>query len=82
MALLRSMEVPAGLAPILLPGERLVTAVRAHWAKLAEPVATATLALSAAVWVDSNVTTYRPDEAVSSTDSLLRRRFRRASSAA
>lgn len=56
MALLRSMEVPAGLAPILLPGERLVTAVRAHWAKLAEPVATATLALSAAVWVDSNVT--------------------------
>ena len=56
MALLRSMEVPAGLAPILLPGERLVTAVRAHWAKLAEPVATATLALVAAVWVDSNVT--------------------------
>src|SRR6476619_5735697 len=56
MALLRSMEVPAGLAPILLPGERLVTAVRAHWAKLAEPVVTATLALAAAVWVDSNVT--------------------------
>ncbi len=56
MALLRSMEVPAGLAPILLPGERLVTAVRAHWAKLAEPVATAALALAAAVWVDSNVT--------------------------
>ena len=45
MALLRSMEVPAGLAPILLPGERLVTAVRAHWAKLAEPVATIALAL-------------------------------------
>ncbi len=56
MALLRSMDVPAGLAPILLPGERLVTAVRAHWAKLAEPVATAALALAAAVWVDSNVT--------------------------
>jgi len=56
MALLRSTEVPAGLAPILLPGERLVTAVRAHWAKLAEPVATTTLGFVAAVWVDSNVT--------------------------
>jgi hypothetical protein len=56
MALLRSTDVPAGLAPILLPGERLVTAVRAHWAKLAEPVATTTLAFVAAVWVDSNVT--------------------------
>jgi len=56
MALLRSTEVPAGLAPILLPGERLVTAVRAHWVKLAEPVATTTLAFVAAIWVDSNVT--------------------------
>ncbi|MEW1954290.1 PH domain-containing protein [Terrabacter sp. NPDC080008] len=56
MALLRSTEVPAGLAPILLPGERLVTAVRAHWAKLAEPVATTTLGFIAAIWVDSNVT--------------------------
>ena len=56
MAFLRSSDVPAGLAPILLPGERLVTAVRAHWAKLAEPVATTTLGLALAVWVDSNVT--------------------------
>jgi len=56
MALMRSTEVPAGLAPILLPGERLVTAVRAHWGKLAEPVATMLLGLTAAVWVDSNVT--------------------------
>jgi hypothetical protein len=56
MALLRSTETPAGLAPILLPGERLVTAVRAHWAKLAEPVTTMILGLVAAVWVDSNVT--------------------------
>jgi hypothetical protein len=56
MALMRSTEVPAGLAPILLPGERLVTAVRAHWAKLAEPVATMLLGLTVAAWVDSNVT--------------------------
>ncbi|GAA2503692.1 PH domain-containing protein [Terrabacter carboxydivorans] len=56
MAFLRSTEVPPGLTPILLPGERLVTAVRAHWAKLAEPVATTTLGLVVAVWVDSNVT--------------------------
>src|SRR3954470_16901443 len=57
MALLRRTDVPAGLAPILLPGERLVTAVRAHWARLAEPVITATLGFVAALWVDSNVTT-------------------------
>lgn len=56
MVLLRRTEVPAGLAPILLPGERLVTAVRAHWAKLAEPVASTTLGFVAAIWVDSNVT--------------------------
>ncbi|GAA2747569.1 hypothetical protein GCM10009868_37630 [Terrabacter aerolatus] len=56
MAFLRSTEVPAGLTPILLPGERLVTAVRAHWAKLAEPVATTTIGFIVAVWVDSNVT--------------------------
>src|SRR4051812_2499877 len=56
MALLRRTDVPAGLAPILLPGERLVTAVRAHWARLAEPVITTTLGFVAALWVDSNVT--------------------------
>ncbi len=53
---LRHDEVPAGLEPILLPGERLVTAVRSHWVSVAEPVATACLALVAAIWVDSNVT--------------------------
>ena len=53
---LRHHEVPAGLEPILLPGERLVTAVRSHWVSVAEPVATACLALVAAIWVDSNVT--------------------------
>jgi hypothetical protein len=56
MALRRSTEVPTGLAPILLPGEKLVTAVHAHWGKLAEPVATTTLGFAAAIWVDSNVT--------------------------
>ncbi|GAB3886884.1 PH domain-containing protein [Terrabacter terrigena] len=56
MAARRSRDVPAGLTPILLPGENLVTAVRAHWAKLAEPAATALLGFVAAVWVDSNVT--------------------------
>ncbi|MFM6849924.1 MAG: PH domain-containing protein [Terrabacter sp.] len=56
MAARRSTEVPAGLAPILLPGENLVTAVRAHWAKLAEPAVTTLLGFVAAVWVDSNVT--------------------------
>src|SRR5215212_2403268 len=56
MAFMRSTEIPAGLAPILLPGERLVTAVRAHWAKLALPVLVMVLGFVAAVWVDSNVT--------------------------
>ena len=56
MARRRSTEVPAGLAPILLPGENLVTAVRAHWAKLAEPAVTTLLGFVAAVWIDSNVT--------------------------
>ena len=56
MSARRSTEVPAGLAPILLPGENLVTAVRAHWAKLAEPAVTTLLGFVAAVWVDSNVT--------------------------
>lgn len=56
MAARRSLEVPTGLAPIMLPGERLVTAVRAHWTKLAEPVATLLAGFVVAVWVDSNVT--------------------------
>ncbi len=32
---LRHHEVPAGLEPILLPGERLVTAVHSHWVSVA-----------------------------------------------
>ena len=53
---LRHDDVPAGLEPILLPGERLVTALHAHWVSVAEPIATACLGLAAAIWVDSNVT--------------------------
>jgi uncharacterized membrane protein YgcG len=53
---LRHDEVPAGLEPILLPGERLVTAVHAHWVSVAEPVASMFLGLVVAIWVDSNVT--------------------------
>ena len=52
----RRDDVPPGLDPILLPGERLVVAVRSHWVSVAEPVASATLALVVAIWVDSNVT--------------------------
>jgi uncharacterized membrane protein YgcG len=53
---LRHDEVPAGLEPILLPGEKLVTAVHAHWVSVAEPVASMFLGLAVAIWVDSNVT--------------------------
>ena len=53
---LRHHDVPAGLEPILLPGEKLVTAVHAHWASVAEPIASMCLGLIAAIWVDSNVT--------------------------
>jgi hypothetical protein len=49
-------EIPPGLDPILLPGERLVVAVRSHWVSVAEPVATTAVALAVAIWVDSNVT--------------------------
>jgi len=41
---------------VLLPGERLVVAVRSHWVSVAEPVASTTLAFVVAIWVDSNVT--------------------------
>ena len=53
---LRHHDVPAGLEPILLPGEKLVTAVHAHWVSVAEPIASMCLGLIAAIWVDSNVT--------------------------
>ena len=52
----RSDEVPVGLTPILLPGETLVIAVRQHWAKLAEPVATTVAVFALALFVDSKVT--------------------------
>ncbi|XVX20805.1 PH domain-containing protein [Actinomycetota bacterium] len=39
----------------LLDGERVVTAVHQHWAKVAEPVASAVAATIAAFWVDINV---------------------------
>jgi membrane protein YdbS with pleckstrin-like domain len=37
----------------LLDGERVVTAVHPHWAKVAEPVASAALGLVLALWLDS-----------------------------
>ncbi len=49
-------EVPAGLGPILLPGENLVIAVHMHWAKLTEPVLSTAVALMVALLVDANVT--------------------------
>ncbi len=52
----RTRKVPPGLTPILLPGERLVAAVHAHWAKQIEPVASTVGAFVVAAWVDSNLT--------------------------
>lgn len=57
MAFLRTTEeIPAGLSPILLPGEQLVTAVHAHWARLFKPVAICLVALAIAIVVDANLT--------------------------
>ena len=53
---LRNDEIPAGLEPILLPGEKLVTAAHAHWVSVAEPIISMFLGLVVAIWVDSNVT--------------------------
>ena len=39
----------------LLDGEHLVTAVHQHWAKVAEPVASALAGLVVALWVDAHV---------------------------
>jgi hypothetical protein len=39
----------------LLDGERLVTAVHQHWAKVAEPVATALAGVVLALWLDARV---------------------------
>ncbi|MDV3223359.1 PH domain-containing protein [Intrasporangium sp.] len=52
----RTDEIPAGLSPILLPGEQLVTAVHSHWARLLKPVGICVAALLLAVFVDANLT--------------------------
>jgi hypothetical protein len=49
-------DIPTALAPYLLPGERVVAAVHQHWARVAEPVASAAVGLVVALWVDSNIT--------------------------
>lgn len=57
MAILRRTdEIPAGLSPILLPGEQLVTAVHSHWARLVKPVSICVAALVITVLVDANLT--------------------------
>ena len=57
MAFLRSTdEIPSGLSPILLPGEQLVTAVHAHWARLLKPIAISVLVLGIAMFFDANLT--------------------------
>jgi hypothetical protein len=49
-------EIPSGLSPILLPGEQLVTAVHAHWARLLKPIAITALVLGIAIFFDANLT--------------------------
>jgi hypothetical protein len=49
-------DLPAALAPYLLPGERVVAAVHHHWARVAEPVASAVVAFIVVLWIDSNIT--------------------------
>jgi hypothetical protein len=57
MAILRrTNEIPAGLAPILLPGEQLVTAVHSHWARLVKPVAVCVGLLVVTIAVDVSLT--------------------------
>lgn len=53
----RDETAPPGLGPYLLQGERIVVAVHHHWAKIAEPVASAFAALVVAIYVDANLTT-------------------------
>ncbi|HET7397669.1 MAG TPA: PH domain-containing protein [Intrasporangium sp.] len=48
--------LPPGLVPYLLPGEVIVVAAHQHWARVAEPVATTTLALVVALFVDASLT--------------------------
>ena len=57
MALIRRTdEIPAGLSQILLPGEQLVTAVHAHWARLIKPIAITAVVLGIAIFFDANLT--------------------------
>jgi hypothetical protein len=53
---LLNTDIPTALAPYLLPGERVVAAVHHHWARVAEPVASAVLSLVVVLWIESNVT--------------------------
>jgi hypothetical protein len=53
---LLNTDIPTALAPYLLPGERVVAAVHHHWARVAEPVASAVVAFIVVLWIDSNVT--------------------------
>jgi hypothetical protein len=46
---------PATLARYLLDGEEVVAAVHQHWAKVAEPVASALAGGAVALWVDAHV---------------------------
>ena len=57
MALIRRTdEIPAGLSQILLPGEQLVTAVHAHWARLIKPIAICVAIFAIALFFDANLT--------------------------
>ncbi len=57
MALKRGAEqVPAGLIPVLLPGETLIIAQREHWARVAEPVITTAAVFALAILVDWRIT--------------------------
>lgn len=57
MALNRGAEqVPAGLIPVLLPGETLIIAQHEHWARVAEPVITTAAVFALAILVDWRIT--------------------------
>lgn len=49
-------SAPPGLGPYLLQNEKIVAAVHQHWGKIAEPVASAVLALVVALAIDANLT--------------------------
>ncbi|MDN5769075.1 MAG: PH domain-containing protein [Humibacillus sp.] len=49
-------QVPAGLIPVLLPGETLIIAQREHWARVAEPIITTAAVFAVAILVDWRIT--------------------------